>query len=569
MSYMLEILGRALPDSLWPVFREYLNDAPARQAQRPTGKRTHCHVMAGVAALQHASGGQAKLHFDRAISSRDRTPAAIIGMACALDMLGQAGRARRYLRLAMEKHPDDAKLHYAMGLLEERSNEPDRAVPLYQHSIYFQPNQKSSRMRLMALAMARGDYAAAAAQAEAVATQFPLEMPNWTRLGGLQLLTEDPARAVQSFQEALKLLADNWQSKPDRGEPSRPHEQIDEAIQHLERAIASGQNYADLHVRLGDLYNAQHRDQDAQEEYKQALRVNPYYLEATTKVAAGHIRSGQHEQAALWLGQALDINETILVNYVGQSLAHAYMGRDAEGRADLEMARGIASNAPVLMAEIARLHMAAMRQGPAQDGADESNEMRSLSRGRVLERSIQAHLAWLAGNPDDAAAWVRLGMLLEADKQPDYAREVYAKAVETYPGCTFALVRLGLAGQEGQAKAGPVAAAGPDDTTGVDARDSAGMLRRVFWPDGIDVGTHYGLSTLFSQVQRFEVTAEQFGETLSSDQNQSFWRNVALALEQMGMLNRPKCLWQSLTEIQVEPVGTGPEGGQGGEGVKG
>jgi hypothetical protein len=124
MSYMLEIFGRALPDSLWPVFRDYLKDNAPRQAKRPAGQRTHCHVLAGLSALQQSSGGQAKLHFDRAISNHDRTPAAIVGMACALDMLGQASRARRYLKLVMEKHPDDAKLHYAMGLLEERSNEP-------------------------------------------------------------------------------------------------------------------------------------------------------------------------------------------------------------------------------------------------------------------------------------------------------------------------------------------------------------------------------------------------------------------------------------------------------------
>ncbi len=93
MSYMLEILGRALPDSLWPVFREYLNDAPAQQAQRPAGKKTYSHVLAGVTALQHASGGQAKLHFDRAFAKRDRTPAAIIGMACAWTCWGKpAGR---------------------------------------------------------------------------------------------------------------------------------------------------------------------------------------------------------------------------------------------------------------------------------------------------------------------------------------------------------------------------------------------------------------------------------------------------------------------------------------------
>lgn len=545
MSYMVEIFGRALPDSLWPIFREYLNEVKPQKADRPAPaeaarRRTHSHVLAGVTALQQSSGGQAKLHFDRAISNRDRTPAAIIGMSCALDMLGQASRARRYLKLAMEKYPDDAKLHYAMGLLEERSGQPDRAVPLYQHSIYFQPHQKSARFRLMALALAKADYAAALPQAEAIATQNPLELPAWTRLGGLHLLADDPTRAIQSFEQALKLLADNWQSEPDKADKHHAHGNVDEAITHLEQTIASGQNYADLHVRLGDLYNKRGRSDDALEEFKQALRVNPYYLEATTKVAANYIQARQHEDAALWLGRAIEINESILMAYVGLALAHSYVGKDKESRSDLEMARGIASNAPVLMTEIARLHAAAGDiETEKMYATDRHRQTRSIHRGELLKRAIQTHLAWLATNQDDVSSWLRLGMLLEADKQTDYAKEVYTKAVETYPGCTFALVRLGLAGS-----------AGPDAAT-------SGLLRRAFWPEKIDMGTHYDLSVLFSQVQRFELTAEKFGEALSKEQNESFWRNVALSLEQMGMLNRPKCLWQALTEINVQPVTAG------------
>ncbi len=574
MSYMLEIFGRTLPDSLWPVFRDYLSRAAPRVSNavppdtrhptpdarcsmhdarrttpepraRPSGKavsgRTVRHVLAGVTALQESSASQAKVHFDRAISSHDRSPAAIIGMACALDMLGQAARARRYVQFAMHRFPNDAKLHYAMGLLEERCGELDRAAALYKHSIYFQPNQKSSRFRLMALAMAKGDYQAARAQAETVASQNPLELPHWTRLGGLQLLTDDPTRAIQSFEQALRLLADNWQSRPDRKRKHLRHRNIEKAIDHLERKIAGGANYADLHVRLGDLYNRQGRGDEAVNEYRQALCVNPYYLEATAKVAASRILAGDHEEAAMWLGRAIEINESILMAYVGLALAHSYVGRDEAGRGDLEMACGIASNSPVLMAEIARLHAAATDAEAARMYvSDKPGETRSVNKGELLRRTIQTHLAWLATNQDDASGWIRLGMLLEADKQTDHAREVYSKAVETYPGCTFALVRLGLAG---------AASGGPVDG------EACGLLRRAFWPEKIDLATHYDLSILFSQAQRFELTADRFSEGLAPDQNECFWRNVALSLEQMGMLNQPKCLWQSLTEISGQPQG--------------
>jgi tetratricopeptide (TPR) repeat protein len=542
MSYMVEIFGRALPDTLWPVFRDYLSKVKPASVGRPAkaevARRTHSHVLAGVTALKQSSGAEAKLHFDRAISNRDRTPAAIVGMACALDMLGQAHRARRYLKLAMQKYPDDAKLQYAMGLLEERSGQPDRALPLYQHSIYFQPHQRSARFRLMALALAKADYATALPQAEAIATQNPLELPAWTRLGGLHLLADDPMRAIQSFEQALKLLADNWQSQPDDVIKDAQTGNVDDTIERLERTIASGQNYADLHVRLGDLYNKRGRTEDALEEFKQALRLNPYYLEATTKVAANYIQAHQSQEAALWLGRALEINEAILMAYVGLGLAHAYTGKDKESRSDLDLARGIASNAPVLMTEIVRLHADDDGRTERVYASDRHRQARSIHRGELLKRSIQTHMAWLTTNPDDASTWLRVGMLLEADRQAEAAADAYAKAVEISPGCTFALVRLGLADNDTSASA------------------TSGMLRRVFWPEKIDLDTHYGLSVLFSQVQRFDLTAEKFGEGLSKEQNESFWRNVALSLEEMGMLNRPKSLWQALGEIRAPSIGT-------------
>ncbi len=539
MSYMLEIFGRALPDSLWPVFRDYLGDWGGGQTQKPSG-RIRCgdnpHVLAGVAALQHTAAGQAKLHFDRAFASKQRTPAAVIGMACALDMMGQPDRARRYLKLLMEQFPEDAKLHYAMGLLQERAGQTHKALPLYQHSIYFQPHQRSSRFRLMALALAGGDYQAALPQAEALCGQYPLELPAWTRLGALQLVTDDPARAIRSFDKALQLLADNWRREPDSQMDPATGEDAASEIEHLEESVTEGADSADLHVRLGDLYARQGRGDEALEEYKQALRANPYYLEATAKVAAVYVHRGAAQQGATWLGRALDINETLLMAYVGTALASAYIGKDTESRDNIEMARGIASNAPVLMAEIARMHIAAHDPDvePAPE-ADAPREVRTAYRAELLQKAIQIHLAWLTQNQDDASTWLRLGMLLEADNQLDSANQAYQKTLEIHPGCTFALVRLGLS------------------ATGCDAPTS-GLLRRAFWPEKIDMRTQYDLSVLFSQSHRFELTVETFGESLGEEQHQSFWRNVALSLEQMGMLNRPKCLWQTLTEISATPV---------------
>lgn len=550
MSYLLEVFGRSMPDSLWPVFREHLKQ-PVRQAATEKTtitvlERTSRHIQGGIGALQRGDGGQAKEHFDRALSLRQGEPAAILGMACALDMLGQPEQSMRYLEVIRQRSPEDARVHFAMGLLEERCNRPDSAREFYQKSVYFHPHQRGSRQRLMAIAMAQGDHETALQQAEALAAQFPLELPAWTRLGGLYLLVDDPKRASNAFEQALKLLADNWQSETTVDPAKVTGEQWQDAVAELKRALEHDGDYADLHVRLGDLYAKRGMTDKALAEYREAIRISPYYLEATTKIAAGHVRAGRRQEGATWLAKAIQVNETLLLAYVGQALAQAYMGRDSESSATLKMARGIAANSPVLMAEVARLHEAETAGEPVCDEAEPA-EARQANRAELLATAIRSHLAWLTQNDNDAAAWMRLGMLLEADKQPAHARQAYERAVEIYPACAPALARLGLAGSE---------------------RDSAtsGMLRRTIWPEKIDLGVHYNLAVLFGQSQRFEITAEKFVDTLAGGAKDSFWRNVALCLEQMALLNGPKGLWQSLRELNppepAEPVQAGePDAG--------
>lgn len=564
MSYLLEIFGQSLPDSLWPVFRETLKgtsqkqtagkqafgsaqDSSARDTQRHTPvcttgsatptrstartERIEQHVLAGISALQNSSGGQAKLHFDRAMVLNDGNPAAKTGMACAVDMLGQPARAKELLELTYGPATEDPRALFALGLLEERCNRPQQARELYQRSIYFQPNQRGSRNRLMAMALANRDYEAATQQAETLAAQYPLELPAWTRLGGLHLLNDDPIRAAKAFEQALRLLADNWQTESAVGSPNYQHDNWQDAVTEIEQALAQEDGRgADLYVRLGDVYARQGIVAEALKAYHEALRVNPYYLEATTKVASCHSRRGEKQEAATWLGRAVQINETLLMAYAGLGLAQAYMGKDKESHETLDLARGIATNGPVLMAEIARLHTAEWLDGQEELEDTDTVEGRALARAILLRRSIQTHLAWLTQHEDDASAWLRLGMLLEADKQMDDACQAYDKAAETYAGCTAALVRLGLLGNSQDSEA-------------------SGRLRQAFWPDKIDLDTHYELSILFSQAQRFEMTSEKFAESLPSGQNDCFWRNITQGLEQMCMLNMPRNIWQSLSEI--------------------
>jgi len=535
VSQLLEIFGRSLPDSLWKIFREHLTAVHAAQgASEASPGSDSCQrdkrLEAGVAALESGAVGKARTHFERALALGSTDPAALIGMACVLDELAQPGRAAEHLEQARRIAPEDAKILFGLGLLCERASEPAKAKAFYLQSLYFRPQQKAARHRLMALSLGEGQYEPALRQAEALAAQFPTHLPAWARLGGLYLLTHEPDRAVRAFTEALKLVADNWHSKPDAASYYEQSGKIDAAIAALETAVADGTSYADLHVRLGDLYGKQGMAESALQEYRRALRINAYYLEATIKIAACQLKAARAVDAALWLGRAIEINELLTTLYVGLAIGRAKAGQHAESDEALHMARGIAANGPILMAQIAKIHMRLGRSGRIDGpGSDTLLHHEDPLSDEILEQAIQTHLAWLVQNEQDATAWMRLGMMFEAQGQAERAAEAYAKAVQIYPACTPAALRIVLTGALPQT---PVAA-----------------LERTFSPEGIDLAMHYKLATMFSQVQQFELAVESFADSLPPEQRHCFWKNLALTLEQMAMLDKPRNLWQSLCEV--------------------
>jgi len=536
MSYLLEMFGRALPDRLLQVLRERISDSVAAAVSGLNASAADGvdflaeRARQGLEALTQGQPGQAKSQFEKVLRVHRRHRASLLGLACAYDDLGQPERALRYLEIARETEPTDHRLLFAMGLLHERCGNPTQAKAFYLQSLYFKPDQKASRHRLAAIALADENIEAALHQAEALAAQHPTDLRCRLRLAGLYLLAGEYSRALKSFQTAMRLIADNWTSTPDKAWHLEQAGEIDEAIAELQRAIAENGNLPDLHLRLGDLYGKAGQSDAALEHYMCAYSANPNYLEAAVRIAACHIKAARWVEGALWLGKAMDINETLVATYLGLAAAADSCGDDAHAEEALQMARSIAANSPILLAQVVKLHELVTKRRISFETWDADEDDTADETACVLE-SIDLHKRYLADSDQDAGAWLRLGLLCEFAGYSDEAQQAFRNAVSIYPGFSTALARIATA-----------ASYRPEQ--------ARRCLSRLFSLEEIDTLTHYQLALLFSQPQRFELAIDAYAPKLPADQRNCFWKNLAVSLEQMGMLDKAKGLWQSLCEMR-------------------
>jgi len=109
----------------------------------------------------------------------------------------------------------------------------------------------------------------------------------------------------------------------------------------------------------------------------------------------------------------------------------------------------------------------------------------------------------------------------------------FQRAVDINPVYVKALIKLGLALYE----------TGRTD----DAIETLQQALKLN-PEFLDL--HYRLATMFADKQRFAMAVEHFEQAVAGNpQNIDFREHLALALENIGMIDRARAMWQRICEM--------------------
>lgn len=220
------------------------------------------------------------------------------------------------------------------------------------------------------------------------------------------------------------------------------------AREQLERLVAHGARYADVQYMLGMLCERSGDLPSALERLREAVRLNPSYVEALLALASLHERRGEYARSQGYAERASQLcrptagglDPTTRGKLANQQAALAdALAQAGERRAAIEQYRGALERCPTFHDIRHRLGIALREAGLPAQAATEFQRILAAHSG-LLDSQVQLGLTWHAmGRTADAVAeWEAV---LEKDPSRDEARMYlrlvrghHRKAAEDPPG---------------------------------------------------------------------------------------------------------------------------------------
>lgn len=133
--------------------------------------------------------------------------------------------------------------------------------------------------------------------------EFPHFAAAWVKLGQFHRRTGDRLAALEAFKLARKIVPNNWSVAVDIAAEMRELGQLEAAIRHLNRTIASYPDAYSAWFNLGLTYNKQEKREQAIASFKKALAINPEHFASSFQLAIAYKASGQTAHAEAQLKQ--------------------------------------------------------------------------------------------------------------------------------------------------------------------------------------------------------------------------------------------------------------------------
>ncbi|HMQ15410.1 MAG TPA: tetratricopeptide repeat protein [Phycisphaerae bacterium] len=536
MSYLLETLGRGLLRRLTEAFRTQLplmdDDTLARLEPRAADCPTSIDLRLRLALcyLREQRSSDARRLLEALVAESPQSKPAWLALACVYDELGLAEPADAALDEAAQQDARDPAIAFARGLIAERGGDTGAARLQYRHSADLCPGLRNAYERLAALAVRDADWTSAIEHYRMLADLEPGDLDAQLTLASLYLQSGFPEHAVDAFQRTLLIEPECSDDALETVEDLAGDGQLQQAIGAVERLVEQYPGAAELHVHLADLYVKSGADDRAVRHYRAALELHPGFVEATVKLGTQHLRAGRLAEAARAFNAAVELNDRLVTAFVGLGLAQLACTRTDEAEATLDLAASLDPNSNLLLAESARLYLRSRSAGRCALERRAEWEPEGEPGDDLLVETLRRQQRGLIVAPRRADLRYRYGLLLRQSGQPRRAIEELREAVAIDPMFTRAQLKLGLLlRQSGQADEGLRA------------------LRSALLPEPQHVKSHYQLALLFTEPARFHLALDTF-QYDGPGSRSAFEHNLALALQNVGLLDRAAAAWRSLCE---------------------
>ena len=545
MSSLLEMLGKGLEKPFMELVLPGAQPLTVAQAKLlseqvgRSGEHTANKLRLGIHYAQSGATEKAKQLFQEILAQEPAHPDARLAWAAMHMSEGELDAAIEQLKNGYCQNRGDSRVMYGLGNCYERQGQKEEAYRYYREATAGHPYLRQARQRIAAMFLQDQHYVLAIEQCQILQNEHPEEVQVYLFLGQLYLLTEQYSQAAATFERAITIEPDNFELHDDYVESLVKSDQLPEAIEQMHRIISQQGEFADNYLRLADLYVQVGEDDSAIRNYERSLELHPGYLEAAVKLGTQHLRRGRFYPAASNFNRAIEINDQIISAYVGLALAYQYDQQGEAAQDMLELASALEPNTNLLFAEVVRLQLkVAMEQKVRQEflGCAQQDQVSAQEMNDLLDLQIERHRQSLKANPNQADLHYRYGLLLRGRGQTAEAIEHFRTAVKINPSYLKARIKLGLALRDAER-----------------VKEALAELTEALKVKPEYVNLHYQLGLMYCDKIKFALAVEHF-ETMQKDpaDNMNVQANLALALQNMGLIDRARASWQAVCELEPQ-----------------
>ncbi|MHC4124598.1 MAG: tetratricopeptide repeat protein [Planctomycetota bacterium] len=525
MGRLLEILGKAITidiaDVIWHWFE-------ARKPYDSEQKQLQYEPLYQIAELScQGKIEEAEKHLKFYLFENPQCERGHLAMAAIHISRNQLQEAIEELKLVYQRQPNNTVALYAIGHCYERTGFESKAIEFYQDCLKFKLYLQLPAQRLAAIYFKNQQLEKAISQYELLIKEYPSDISTLIMLGFLYMANDKNDEAIDAFNKAILTHPDNYQSSDMEIGLYIQDQQLHQALEVLDQRLQQEPESVETLVKYGDLLNLMSMPTEAVEKYEEAVRICPNFLEATIKLGTEYLQMNQEKEAAWQFNQAVEINDQIVDAYIGLSIAQKSVNKETEAMETLSLAVAIQPNSSILFAEVATLLIKTAMDSSYQLVKDDFNNE------DLLYFVIEAHNQQIKSS-QDPDLYYRLGMLLMSIKNFNKAVKCFQKAIEFNPTYSRARTKLAICYYEANKKQKALREI-PSSTPCYDK-------------DILEL--HYNTALLYCDKVKFASSLMNLQRSMEDNfASQDITANVAIILQNLGLLNRVTAMWENLEDL--------------------
>jgi tetratricopeptide (TPR) repeat protein len=256
------------------------------------------HVNLGNALAAQGRYNEALSHYHDALRIKPDFEEAYYNMGKAMADQGKTADAIKYYYEALRIRPDFEEAHYNLANALIEQGKVAEAINHYYEALRVRPDFVEVHISLGNILAAQGKYDEAVIHYSKALQIAPDSAEVHNNLGAALIREGKIDAGVVHFSEALRIRPDYVDAQNNLKNVLEAQERItDKAIKKIQESLNTAQENPALYYQLGNLYRKKGKLNEAIDQYKKAVSIQPQFTEALNNLAAAYFTTGEYNKS--------------------------------------------------------------------------------------------------------------------------------------------------------------------------------------------------------------------------------------------------------------------------------